>query len=442
VTPYVLVADAEAGRTATCTDLLGGLGATVRTAGSFEDAVRIVHLHGPPVLLIVDLALPGDGGLSIADVLPTSARGQTPVVAWARDRAVREYARQRLRGSSNHILSGAVRPRVLSALFARLLRRRPAEVPAEDAVTTAPELHDPVMDLSHKARAVSAAAGVAIYLRALDDAKFRASVSWTSDAAIPNIPTWLPHVFGSVLESGRPVIMPDVTIEASAPMSVLASQNGVRGLVAVPIVSGGTDIAGMICLFDVKPVALDSGQLDLLHALAGTVALRPVPVVTSAANIVERRTASGAFGLPENVLDRRGGTTAIQRELARARREQRQLSVVIFDVDPLTASPATDRSASRVIVTASRALTRGIRESDLAIRWGQEELLVVLPGLGVGEARQVAERVRAAMQAGARDASVAGGVAELLPNEPFESAVVRANAKVRLARERGHNRVA
>jgi hypothetical protein len=46
------------------------------------------------------------------------------------------------------------------------------------------------------------------------------------------------------------------------------------------------------------------------------------------------------------------------------------------------------------------------------------------------------------MQAGARDAAVAGGVAELLPNEPFESAVVRANAKVRLARERGHNRVA
>jgi two-component system cell cycle response regulator len=95
-----------------------------------------------------------------------------------------------------------------------------------------------------------------------------------------------------------------------------------------------------------------------------------------------------------------------------------------------------------MIVTASKALTRGIRESDLAIRWGKEELLVVLPGLGVGEARQVAERVRAAMQAGAIEAAVAGGVAELLPNEPFESVVVRANARVRLARELGHNRVA
>ena len=62
---------------------------------------------------------------------------------------------------------------------------------------------------------------------------------------------------------------------------------------------------------------------------------------------------------------------------------------------------------------------------------------MVLPGLSGTEARQVAERVRAAMQAGARhQVSVAGGVAELLADESVESAVARANEKVRLARER------
>ena len=78
----------------------------------------------------------------------------------------------------------------------------------------------------------------------------------------------------------------------------------------------------------------------------------------------------------------------------------------------------------------------------MAIQWNRDELLVVLPGLSGAEARQVAERVRAAMQAGARHrVSVAGGVAELLADETVESAVERANEKVRLARERGHNRV-
>ena len=91
---------------------------------------------------------------------------------------------------------------------------------------------------------------------------------------------------------------------------------------------------------------------------------------------------------------------------------------------------------------ASETLTRAIRGSDLAIQWSSDELLVVLPGLNGSEARQVAERVRAAMQAGARHrVAVAGGVAELLANESVESAVARANEKVRLARERGHNRV-
>ena len=92
--------------------------------------------------------------------------------------------------------------------------------------------------------------------------------------------------------------------------------------------------------------------------------------------------------------------------------------------------------------TLNETLTKAIRGSDLAIQWSSEELLVVLPGLNASEARQVAERVRAAMQAGARHrVAVAGGVAELQANETVESAVARANEKVRLARERGHNRV-
>ena len=66
----------------------------------------------------------------------------------------------------------------------------------------------------------------------------------------------------------------------------------------------------------------------------------------------------------------------------------------------------------------------------------------MLTGLSVTDARHVAERVRAVMQAGAgHRVSVSGGVAELLADETFEVVVARANEKVRVARERGHNRV-
>ena len=143
------------------------------------------------------------------------------------------------------------------------------------------------------------------------------------------------------------------------------------------------------------------------------------------------------------LLDRRYGDLAIARELARVRREQGQMSVIVFDVDPRTSGDAVPGSTPDPLAVVGEMLTRAMRGSDLAIRWSGEEVLVVLPGLSVTEAHHVAERVRAAMQAGARDrVAVSGGVAALLPDETFEAVVARANEKVRLARDRGHNRIA
>jgi diguanylate cyclase (GGDEF)-like protein len=117
----------------------------------------------------------------------------------------------------------------------------------------------------------------------------------------------------------------------------------------------------------------------------------------------------------------------------------------LFAVGPpgRTDSGAATRPPHDLLSAVGETLTKAIRGSDLAIRWDRDELLVVLPGLSVTEARPVAERVRAAMQAGARHrVAVSGGVADLMAGDTFDSVVARANEKVRLARERGHNRVA
>jgi diguanylate cyclase (GGDEF)-like protein len=452
---YVLVADADANRTAACVEKLSALGAGARTAKSVEEAIATFRNHGAPSLLVVDLALPLEGGLAVVkalsalsslSTLSTGGRPQTAIVAWAASRGIREFARRQLEGTDAHIVSGGARVQMLQGILERLLHRgRTIPFGLAPASPTHSAAHDPINDLSQKTRQLCGTAGVAVYLRAAGETRFRASVSWTSDAPIPNIPAWMPAVFSAVLDSGRPMIMPDLTIEPSEKMAEPASQDGVGGIVAVPVLAASGapgDVAGMICVFDIKPLGLGARQIDALRALGGQVAAGPAAPADLPADDDLDGQESLSSEMPATVLDRRGGATAIQRELARARRERRQLSVVLFDIDPLP-SPATalDDGDSR-LATAGKALSRGIRESDLAIRWGQEELLVVLPGLGEEEARLVAERVRAAMQAGARDAAVAGGVAELLPNEPFESVVVRANAKVRLARERGHNRVA
>jgi len=144
------------------------------------------------------------------------------------------------------------------------------------------------------------------------------------------------------------------------------------------------------------------------------------------------------------LLERKRGEFEVARELARTRREQRQLSVVLFDVSERSTDRASAerRIKDELLHGVAETLVRAIRQSDLPIHWSGNELLLVLPGLAGTEARAVAERVRAAMQAGGQHrVAVAGGVAELDTDEQFGSVVRRARAKLAEALARGHNRV-
>jgi len=141
------------------------------------------------------------------------------------------------------------------------------------------------------------------------------------------------------------------------------------------------------------------------------------------------------------LLERQRGEFEVARELARARSERQQLSVVLFDV---SAKQGGDDSVGDYEAVASVAdvFVRVVRPSDLPIRWSGSELLLVLPGVSRAAAHAVAERVRAAMQAGARHrVAVSGGVAEAELNEQFGNVVSRARERVMIALSHGHNRV-
>ncbi len=127
------------------------------------------------------------------------------------------------------------------------------------------------------------------------------------------------------------------------------------------------------------------------------------------------------------------------------RREQLSLSVILFDVSPLgPSSGAAARDPSHdTVIDVGETLARATRGSDLAVQWDRERPLVVLTGLSEMAARHVAERLRAALQAGARSrVAVSGGVAELVAGDTFEDVVARAHEKLQAARARGENRIA
>ena len=103
-------------------------------------------------------------------------------------------------------------------------------------------------------------------------------------------------------------------------------------------------------------------------------------------------------------------------------------------------------TAFRVLAAISQLLSASQRGSDLAIRWGGEEFLTLLPDVGSAGARTFAERVREAVQVlaipQAGPITVSAGVAELRADEDALAALARADASLYRAKQAGRNRVA
>jgi diguanylate cyclase (GGDEF)-like protein len=99
-----------------------------------------------------------------------------------------------------------------------------------------------------------------------------------------------------------------------------------------------------------------------------------------------------------------------EREIRRALRYERPLSLLMCDVDHMNVINNTSGhlAGDAVLMAVSNALSDCVREDDLAARFGGEEFAVLMPEAGLEEAVAAAERIRA-MVAGLRVSHPATG---------------------------------
>lgn len=148
------------------------------------------------------------------------------------------------------------------------------------------------------------------------------------------------------------------------------------------------------------------------------------------------------------LLNRHAFTILIAKLLAEYRREPRPLSVLLVDIDWFKAinDQHGHMTGDGVLVEVANRLQHGLRASDLAVRWGGEEFLLVLRGCDLGEAQRIAENLRAAVSAtpimvhGKRiDTTVSIGVTQFNGSEPADQTVNRADAALYRAKQAGRN---
>jgi diguanylate cyclase (GGDEF)-like protein len=151
------------------------------------------------------------------------------------------------------------------------------------------------------------------------------------------------------------------------------------------------------------------------------------------------------------LLNRHAFTILIDRLFADYRREQRPMSVLLADIDHFKA--INDRhghlAGDVVLQEISHRLRDGLRGSDLAVRWGGEEFLILLRGCELPEAERIAENLRRSIEATAITvgerricATISIGVAQYDGIESDAQLIDRADAGLYQAKNGGRNRVA
>jgi len=134
----------------------------------------------------------------------------------------------------------------------------------------------------------------------------------------------------------------------------------------------------------------------------------------------------------------------------RAHRDQVALAVLMIDIDHFKRINDSHGHAvgDQVLRHASRVLAAGLRERDRLGRVGGEEFVAVLPGATLAQARQVAERMRNAIDAarligpsGEVRFTVSIGVAGAQMAESADALLERADAALYAAKNGGRNAV-
>ena len=150
-------------------------------------------------------------------------------------------------------------------------------------------------------------------------------------------------------------------------------------------------------------------------------------------------------------LNRRRFLELAAREVGRARRHNRPLAALLFDLDHFKAVNDTyGHAAGDQTLRQTAAAARGaLRDSDVLARYGGEEFVALLPETDLQGAAAVAERLRAAVAAMTIEAdgvrisiTTSVGVAEWRDDEAsLERALARADEALYAAKRSGRNKV-
>ena len=219
------------------------------------------------------------------------------------------------------------------------------------------------------------------------------------------------------------------------------ARNLLRSGLAVPLVVRGEPIGSLNAFSRSAAQGFPRETVVALEQLAA----RAAPALDNASLYVEARRLADVDSLT-GLHNRRSFHELLGREIARARRYERKLSLIVFDLDNF--KQINDRighlTGDAVLAEVAARVRGVVRESDLAGRIGGDEFGVVMPETGLIDGEHLANRIARTVAerpfGGGHKLFVSAGVAELRAEDDATELFERADDALYRAKKAGKSR--
>jgi diguanylate cyclase (GGDEF)-like protein len=223
----------------------------------------------------------------------------------------------------------------------------------------------------------------------------------------------------------------------------LPSADLIRGGLFIPLMGRELQPIGTVSLFWRRP---DAEPMQEQIEQAESIAESCIPAIENARRYGEARRLAETDALT-GLYNQRFFHDTLRREVTRAHRYERNLALIVFDLDDFKSvnDEVGHLAGDRVLAQAADRLREAVRSVDVPCRIGGDEFAVILPESSAEDADQLYRRVHNSMRGVAlgpdgKSLHLSAGIAELEHGDTAASIFERADAALYRAKDHGKDR--
>jgi len=197
------------------------------------------------------------------------------------------------------------------------------------------------------------------------------------------------EIFGKSVELEEPIYIPDISLDQK--YNFFDGEPKTGCFLAIPILLGKERPLGAISLYRKRINSFSENDITLFNKLGQEIA-NVIDKILLFQHTKELSNTDDLTGL----YNRRYFNQYYEREVLRAKRYRRPLSVLMVDIDHFKNYNDINGHllGDEILKKVARLLESNLRKADIVARYGGEEFVILLPEIDKTHADQVAEKLR------------------------------------------------